>query len=288
MRPDDLRWTHAAPTVEPARRVDVKWLGTAGYELRCGDHVVLIDPYLTRVGLWSFLTRPIRSDEELVRRIVPRADAVLVGHSHFDHVLDVPAIARHTGARVVGSASTANLMRATGVAEDRIVECQGGEELEVGPFRVRVIASEHSRFGLGGRVPYAGEIPCSCELPMKGSDYRCGQVLSYAIRVGAVTLYHAGSANLIDDRIDVADVDLLLVCISGRHATERFVPRLLSRVQPRRVMPMHYDDFFRPLGRQMRLLPLTRFGRLVDEIQAFDKQIEIATLPMEGSLSLAV
>lgn len=288
MRPDEVRWSHPAPDVSGERRIDVKWLGTAGYELRCGEHTVLIDPYITRVGLWSFLTRPIRTDEALVERVVPRADAILVGHSHFDHVLDVPSIALRTGARVVGSASTANLVRACGVPADRIVECSGGEELEVGPFRIRVIPSEHSRFGLGGRVPYAGEIPCSCELPMKGSDYKCGQVLSYTIRVGGVTLYHAGSANLIDDRIDERDVDLLLVCISGRHATEKFVPRLLSRVQPRRVMPMHYDDFFRPLDRDMKLLPLTRFGRLVDEIQAFDKQIEIATLPMQGSLSLAV
>ncbi|GMV38912.1 MAG: hypothetical protein AMXMBFR64_06280 [Myxococcales bacterium] len=288
MRPDELRWTHAVPDLPDARRVDVKWLGTAGYELRCGDHVILIDPYVTRVGLWGFLTGPIRSDEALASRVVPVADAILVGHSHFDHVLDVPAIARATGARVIGSSSTANLMRSAGLPEAQITPCSGGEELEVGPFRVRVVPSEHSRFALGGRVPYAGEIPCSCDLPMRGKDYKCGQVLSYSIRVGGVTLYHAGSANLLDDAIQDRDVDLLLVCISGRQATERFVPRLLSRVQPRRVMPMHYDDFFRPLDRDMKLLPMTRFGRLVDEIQAFDKQIEIATLPLSGSLSLAI
>lgn len=288
MRPDELRWSHAAPDVSAERRLDVKWLGTAGYELRCGDHVLLIDPYITRVGLLRFLTRPIRSDEELVRRVVPAADAILVGHSHFDHVLDVPAIARATGARVIGSESTANLMRAAGLPEEQLRPCSGGEELEVGPFRVRVVPSEHSRFALGGRVPYAGEIPCSCDLPMHGSDYKCGQVLSFSVRVGGVTLYHAGSANLIDDAVQDKDVDLLLVCISGRQATERFVPRLLGRVQPRRVMPMHYDDFFRPLERDMKVLPMTRFGRLVDEIQTFDKQIEIATLPLSGSLSLAM
>ena len=33
------------------------------------------------------------------------ADGILCGHTHFDHVLDVPAIARFTGAQVFGAES---------------------------------------------------------------------------------------------------------------------------------------------------------------------------------------
>lgn len=285
MHPDDFRHQGGA-LPEARRRLEVRWLGTAGYELRCDGHTILIDPYVTRSGLWAFLTGPIRSDEALVASMVTDADAVFVGHSHFDHVLDVPTVAKRTGARVYGSVSTANLMRTAGVSEGQIAECHGGEEVEVGPFRVRMVPSEHSRFALGGKVPYAGDIPCSCELPMRGNQYLCGQVFSFDIRVCGVRLYHAGSANLIDDSVPKGETDLVLMCISGRHATEGFVPRLLRRLEPRVVMPMHYDNFFRPVDRDMLMLPLTRFGQLVDDVQWFDRQIELATLPMLGSLSI--
>jgi L-ascorbate metabolism protein UlaG (beta-lactamase superfamily) len=91
----------------------------------------------------------------------------------------------------------------------------------------------------------------------------------------------------VDDAIPAGGVDVLLMCISGRHATDGFVPRLLRRVEPRIVMPMHYDNFFRRADAKMTLLPLTRFGRLVDEVHAFDRQAEVATLPVNGSFSIA-
>src|SRR4051812_5917275 len=69
----------------------LRWLGTAGFELRCGDHVLLIDPYVTRSSLARCIASPLVSDEALVHATIPRADAIIVGHTHFDHALDVPA-----------------------------------------------------------------------------------------------------------------------------------------------------------------------------------------------------
>ena len=180
-----------------------------------------------------------------------------------------------------GSVSTAALLRASGVGAEQIHECSGGEIIEVGPFRVRMVPSEHSCIGLGRRVPYAGDIPCSCEMPMRGYDYRCGQVFGLAISVAGLRLYHAGSANLIDDAIEERDSDVFLMGISGRFATERYIARVLRRLTPRLVVPMHYDNFFRPLQRPMRLLPRTKFGEFSDEVFRFDRQIAIRTLEID-------
>ena len=76
-------------------------------------------PYVTRASLGTLLGEP-RPDIEAIERHVPRADAVIVGHTHFDHALDVPAIARRTGARVFGSRSSAALCRAGGAPEERV------------------------------------------------------------------------------------------------------------------------------------------------------------------------
>lgn len=286
MHPDDFLAappSATAPALVPAG-LRLRWLGTAGFEFKAHGTTLLIDPYLTRVGLSAYLRGPLRPDLERLAREVPAADGIVVGHSHFDHVMDVPDIARRTGARVIGSRSTANLMQACGIPESQVTVCGGGEVLEVGPFKITMIPSEHSRFALGGKVPYAGDIPCSCELPVRGSGYKCGQVFGIAVELDGFCAYHMGSANLIDDAITHRDIDLFLMGISGRHATEHYIPRVLRRLAPRTVLPMHYDNFFRAADRPMALLPLTRFGRFVDEVSGFDHQIAIRTLPIGGSL----
>jgi L-ascorbate metabolism protein UlaG (beta-lactamase superfamily) len=287
LHPRDVPW-RVPPPSESARTLTLRWLGVAGYELVCDGVTLLIDPYLSRVSLGQFLFGRLVPDEARIRAAITKADAIVVGHSHFDHLLDVPAIAKMTGARVWGSSSTANVLRASGVPEAQIVECRGGEELEVGPFRVRLVPSEHSRFGLGGKVPFDGTIPCSCEVPMRGRDYRVGDMFGLAIRVGDRTLYHTGSANLVDDEIRERDVDVALICIAARFATERFVPRILGRLAPAVVVPTHYDNFFRPSERTMKLLPRTAFSQFVDDVSGFSRDITVGTLEMHESVTLSV
>ena len=285
LHPDDLA-DAPSPLEATNGAVNLRWLGTAGYELECEGHVLLIDPYFTRVPLWR-LFAPVLSlpDEARIRAGVTRADAIVVGHSHFDHVLDVPTIARMTGATVYGSESTTNLMAAAGLPESQVVTCVGHDTFETGPFRVTMVPSEHSRFAFG-RTPFGGDIPCSCELPMRAGDYRCGLVFGIHIAVAGLSLYHMGSAELVDDQLTTGSVDLCLLGISGRHHTERYIPRALRLLQPRVVMPMHYDNFFRTLDKPMQLLPLTRFEELIGEVSAFDRDATVRTLRMGQQVSL--
>ena len=66
---------------------------------------MVLDPFVTRHPLGHLLAnKPLPSDPALVRRLIPRADDVLIGHAHFDHILDGPVLCQQTGARLVGSA----------------------------------------------------------------------------------------------------------------------------------------------------------------------------------------
>ena len=123
---------------------------------------------------------------------------------------------------------------------------------------------------------------------MWGREYRCGQVFGIAVSVGDRWLYHMGSANLIDDAIPRRDVDMVLLCLAARHATEDYIPRALRRLRPRWVVPTHYDNFFRDADLPLQLLPLVAFDRFVDEVTAFDRDMDIATIPMNGSIELPV
>ena len=201
MRPEDIGWTPDALGRREAPLVRVRWLGTAGFSIEHDGHVLLVDPYLTRASLARCLVAPLRSHHALLRKHVPKADAIVLGHTHFDHALDVPDLARMTGARVFGSRSASALCVARGVPEDRVdvVERAAGSapvEREVGPFRLRFIPSAHSGLVLG-RIPFPGDIADCGDVPMRAEEYRCGAVFGVEIRVAGRTLYHLGSAELV-------------------------------------------------------------------------------------------
>jgi L-ascorbate metabolism protein UlaG (beta-lactamase superfamily) len=289
MRPEDLAWNpEALGRATEAGSVRVRWLGTAGFAIEHDGHTLLVDPYVTRASLARCLLAPLRPDRDAIRRCLPRADAIIVGHTHFDHVLDVPRIARTTGARVFGSRSAAALCRAQGVADDRVevVERDAGTEpvqRDVGPFALRFVPSAHSPLLLG-RVPFPGEIADCGDVPMRAQAYRCGAVFGVEIRVAGRTLYHLGSAELVDASVDVKRVDLLLMCVAGWTTSRDFPERVGHRLAPGAVLLSHWDDFTRSIDEPARLLPTMQLPRLVDRLARASGGARLGTVPLFGEV----
>jgi L-ascorbate metabolism protein UlaG (beta-lactamase superfamily) len=271
----DLDATHRGLQLPPGLRVE--WLGTAGFRLEMDRTVVLIDPFLSRRSLPdTLLATAVHSDAGLVRRLVPRADAVLVGHCHFDHAVDVPELAR-SGATVYGSSSVERLLGCHGLA-DRAVVVDHATTYEVGPFTIRFVPSRHSKLLAGLAVPSGGELTCESLDALSSSAYRCGQVHGIHLEVAGTSIYHLGSADLVEDAYALGPVDLLLCCIAGRSVTRGFTPRMLSTFAPRTVVPHHLDDFFRPIDAPMGLSLNIDVAGFIDDVHRFDPDIELRAL----------
>ena len=113
------------------------WLGCATFRLSLGDVVVFLDAYLDRV--------PAAPPVGLTAAEVDRADWILVGHSHFDHLWGAETIARTTGATVVGSYETVRVMAEHGVPAAQLLPVAGGERVRLGPdVTATVFPSQHS------------------------------------------------------------------------------------------------------------------------------------------------
>jgi L-ascorbate metabolism protein UlaG (beta-lactamase superfamily) len=295
VKPEDIAWSPEALAPpgaggDASGRVRVQWLGTAGFAIEHDGHTLLVDPYVTRASLARCLVAPLWSDGSAIRRYVPRADAIVLGHTHFDHALDAPLIARRTGARVFGSRSAALLCRSQGVPADRVEDVQGepGQapiERDVGPFHLRFVPSAHSRFALG-TVPFAGEIADCADVPMRAEAYKCGAVFGVEIRVAGRTLYHLGSAELVDASVDVKHVDLLLMCVAGWNAGRDVPERIAHRLHPGAVLLSHWDDFLRPLGRRVRALPAMQLPRLVERLGRAAPGVRVGTVAPLGHVFL--
>ena len=259
--------------------LEIRWLGVAGFVLTYQQTTVLIDPYVSRAAFGDMLRRrTVLHDRALVNRWIPRADAVLVGHTHFDHALDAPEIARRDGATVYGSTSAHHLMALHGLAE-RAVVVEPHRVYEIGPFEVTFVPSVHSKLVLGLKVNQGGELTCEHVGDLCPQAYQCGQVWGIHIAVGGATLYHQGSADLLDDQIRHRDVDVMLCGIAGRQFTPGYLERILPRLEPRIIVATHHDDFFVPLGDEQGFAMGVDVARFPEEVAAVGRDFRVVTLP---------
>ena len=92
-----------------------------------------------------------KTNEEAVLNVIGGADYIFAGHSHADHIADIPFIAKRFGAKVIGSRTTINLALSAGVDKAQLTTISGGEKLDFKDFSVQVIESQHAVLNRGGQ-----------------------------------------------------------------------------------------------------------------------------------------
>ncbi len=262
--------------------LEIEWLGVSGYRLSAEGHTLFVDPYLSRVPFRDLvLRRTALPDPAALDRFVSapgKVVGVLVGHTHFDHAVDAPAIARRFECKAYGSDSLVALMALHDLSGSA-VEVEPYRAYELGPFTVSFTPSAHSKLLLGLAVLYDGDLTCEHLDSLSPSAYRCGQVWGITIEVAGTRFYHQGSANLIDDAVRERGVDVFLAGVAGRSFTRDYWKRILPLLDPSVVVPTHYDNFFRPLGQDMEFVTGVELAGLPDEIGSISADAQVAALP---------
>lgn len=266
--------------------LELEWLGVSGYRMTYEGSTIFIDPYVSRAPLRALLLRrtALHDDALIERYIRPpgKVEGVLVGHTHFDHAIDAPAIARRFGAKAYGSSSLRTLMSLHGLEDDTVV-VEPKRTYELGPFEVRFIPSRHSKLILGRKVPFDGELTCDHLHGLTPGAYKCGQVWGIRIAVAGVSFYHQGSADLIDEELPSEPVDFFLAGVAGRSFTKDYWARILPKLDPATIVPTHYDNFFAPLGEPLKPVAKAKLDELPSEIGAVSKDAAITALARSDS-----
>jgi L-ascorbate metabolism protein UlaG (beta-lactamase superfamily) len=257
---DDYAQYFDLPPASAGAAPTVTWAGVTTLLISDGTSAVLTDgffsrPSLRQVGLGRITPSQARIDGCLHRLGVRSLDAVLPVHTHFDHAMDSAVVAQRTGATLVGGASAAHIGHR--LPTDRVVVATGGESLRLGNFQVTLIVGDHCP---PDRFP--GVIEAPVEPPVRASVYRCGEAWSTMVahRPSGRRMLIVGSAGFVPGALAGQHAEVVYLGIGQLGLQpERYLldywAETVRTVGARRVVLIHWDDFFRPLDRPLRALP---------------------------------
>jgi hypothetical protein len=275
-------------TLATADKVTVQYLGVGGVLIAHGNDTVLTAPLYSNPSLIEFLMdHEVRTDTDLVDRLLPpeaaRAKAIVVGHSHYDHFMDVAYVALHKakGAKIYGSLTSKRLLapiatdlaaQASGVValdgKAHIPGVQEGQWEEVSPtIRLMAVLSEHSD-QVVAEVPFGPRLALhlgrgklqadATRLPRTMSEWAEGTVFSYVIDfldakgapVFRVYYQDSGTNKPVGYlpahvKSDGKAVDLAIICLGGAFSRLGDHPAgILVDTNPRFALLAHWEDFF--------------------------------------------
>jgi hypothetical protein len=124
------------------------YLGNAGWQIEDGHTVIIVDPYVSqfhdkRMGnpnTSDDIDEVLVPDEAQIAAHIARADFLVITHSHSDHMLDAPSVAKGTGAVIIGSEGSANIEREmTGLNPDIALIGSGASRKEIYRYSSRLM-----------------------------------------------------------------------------------------------------------------------------------------------------
>ncbi|MDY7092698.1 MAG: hypothetical protein SX243_06970 [Acidobacteriota bacterium] len=289
-------------------QVDLQYLGTAGLYLEWQGHGVLFGPFFSRPSPLRVALGKMRPDPGAVKRglaEVPmeKVGAILVGHAHYDHLLDIPLVAEEhaPGAQIYASGTARKLLfpystvyRRTVALDRRLgtwVRLRDAKGRAL-PVRVMPLATTHapqSRFFRWAE----GEARAPLHRPweeLRHWKLRQGQPLAFLVELlegeseeVRFRLYYQDSAShqgtgLPPKVPGVGGVDLAVLCIASHHLARGFPEYLLEELEPRHVLVAHQEDFSRSAAKPTRFVPLLTRRRA----ESFLRQVSEAEPPAAG------
>ena len=283
----------------------VQFLGNTNILLDDGETRILTDGFFSRPSAFSLIFGEVSPNVPRIKDCLKQAgitdlDAVIPVHSHFDHAMDAPVVARLTGAKLIGSSSTLNIGRGLKLPEDQMMEAPLNKFIAIGKFEIMFIASNHWEYPNPEQRKRLLKQPIAAPLVPPASIYDYKEGISYTILIKheGTTIAIQGSAGYKENVIPDFDADIQFLAIAGIELMEddynqKYQKHVVEAVNPEVIVPIHWDDFTVPLEDGLKttnLLVNLKFGsslsQAFDILESNNRNREIVVLPLWRKISM--
>jgi L-ascorbate metabolism protein UlaG (beta-lactamase superfamily) len=249
-----------APIPSDRNVIGLRWLSTSNYELTYHGQVLLLDAYFER--------GPRNRPTGVVPAEVKRANAIFLGHGHYDHMSDAVPIAQRTNAKVYGAQITIETALKLGLPPEQSHVVVGGDTLKFPDLTVDVGLAQHSSlkpevlaelsklFELDARPGTPAELAAEQAIRARGTF--APEVITQGTMAFAFTfdtgfkLVWINSAGPVTDgdralAQKLGPVDIAIIAYQGHPVAETQIPFTLDLVKlfrPRIYLPAHHDEIF--------------------------------------------
>lgn len=299
------------------------YLGVAGFIIRSGDEAVMTAPSFTHPGLIRVATpfSPIHSDTSVVDRELRRIlggdlgplagiHSILVGHAHYDHLMDVPYIAERylPNATIYGTLTTKRILMGDPYFRahpSRIDSLAPAESAIATPWRIgRWIYSPSRRMRFmaltSSHAPnwwFITLAPCQTErdrssLPRTAWGWCRGEPVSFLIDLldaggrPVLRIFYQDAASRPMDvvlpsftGVDEKAVDIAIVCAGNFKKVPDYPLLLIAALRPKYVIVGHWEDFFHAPGDEPTPVRLTDTKELAARLDLLGPGRWVALVP---------
>jgi hypothetical protein len=271
------------------------YLGSGGWIIEHGEDVVLAAPLFSnpsflRTGLAAIAADTTEIDRHMSRYDVRRARAIISGHAHYDHLMDVPRVAavHAPNARIVGSRTAKNTLgnwsgvaHRVDVANDSVGDQErAGGWLKYGPrLRIMPLRSRHAPH-FDGYTLYQGTVDRPLErAPRTAAEWLDGETFAFlidfldnagevAFRVyyqDAVVAPPLGFAP--EELIAERPVDVAIFVPATFDQVDWHPEAFVENLRPKRVLLGHWEDFFVPVDDPTKAIMLSDIGHFQNRLE---------------------
>jgi len=262
---------HQQSLLSEDKKLNIQYLGVGGYLFQYGEDSIMTAPSFTNPGLINVtLPLPIEPDTDLVDKLLPRhakqAEFILVGHAHYDHLMDVPYIMHQhmPSTTLVGSTTMTNIVT-TVIDDERLLDItdyaaagqQSGKWLynRNNSIRFMPIKSDHAPHFMGIKVMSGKYDQALTALPSTAYGWKEGQTYAYIIdfldnqQQPIYRIHYQDAASNSPDGLmpvmaDNKAVDMTILCVAAFHQVDDYPEAILQQTQPKTIVLGHWEDFF--------------------------------------------
>jgi len=277
---------------QTSQKIKATFLGTSSVLISDGQTTLLTDGFISRPGLSKLLLSKIEPNKEKIKSVltklnVEKIDAIMTLHSHHDHALDSAFIAQTTQAVLIGSPSSANIARGSGLNETKIKVVKHKKSFKFGQFRVTMIPFKHTVMPsfLRYLVGMGESIEKPLMLPSYFVNFKEGGTYSLYIEHPLGNIFINGSSGFVNNQLEGYNADVVFLGIArlGKNSIlfqEEYFNEVVKKLKAKRVIPIHWDDFTKDIDKPM--IPMNRlFDDFAKSMDFLIKQTEQNSIKLE-------